>query len=262
MAIERMGWLGAGRDDARMRFFWRTSATSLPTSRTWLKRLEPKNRRPGTSAPTLAVAWSGPLDVLGALRSHPEPADVAIDSATVEARSRFDVHGGNVRNHDLLLRGSCHGEPLVVCIEAKAGEPLGATVAEQAASAAKALAANPRSQATARITQLVNRLCRYPIDDARVSALRYQLLTAWAGTPAEATTAARAVFVLHEFRTAERPEDKSSSNGAELERFADVVLGCALPSTTSVPWCQRVPDVETVDATLFVAHVVSDLRLP
>src|SRR5690348_2289112 len=125
-----------------MRFFWRTAGECLSASGAWLDRLELKNRSPGTSAPTLALAWSGPLDVLGALASNPELEDVSIDRVIVEARSTFDTHGGNVRNHDLLLRGTSSGEPLVVCIEAKAGEPLGATVAEQAAAAGAALAAN------------------------------------------------------------------------------------------------------------------------
>jgi hypothetical protein len=243
-----------------MRFFWRSVGTNLTAYRGWLNRVESKNRSPGTSAPTLALAWSGPLDVLGTLATHPELSDLAIHDVIVEAKSSFDAYGGNVRNHDLVLRGTSSGAPLVVCIEAKAGEALGATIQEQAAAALKALQANPRSKASARLTDLVKRLCCYPIDDARVGALRYQLLTAWAGTLVEAADAAQAVFVLHEFRTEQRREDKSSLNGAELARFADVVLGCELPSTAAVPWCVRVPDAPSVDAALYVAHVVTDMR--
>jgi hypothetical protein len=243
-----------------MRYFWRSTDKRLLSYHAWLQRLENKNRKPGTSAPTLALAWSGPLDVLGALSTHPELGDVAVHSVIVEARARFDAYGGNVRNHDLVLRGTSNGEPLVVCIEAKAGEPLGATIAEQAMAAAKAHDANPRSNAFARLADLVGRLCRYPIDDGRVSALRYQLLTAWAGTLAEATHSTRAVFVLHEFRTQERPDDKSSVNGPELTRFGDAVLGCELPNPGTAPWCVRVPDAASSTAALYVAHVVSDMR--
>ena len=94
----------------------------------------------------------------------------------------------------------------------------------------------------------------------RPSASPTQLLTAWAGTLADAADTAHAVFAAHEFRTDQRPEDKSSLNGAELTRFADAILGCDLPSPDSVPWCACVPDVAGIHAALYVAHVVTDLR--
>lgn len=244
-----------------MRFSWRTHDSSLRSHAAWLDHIDPKNRRPGTSAPTLAAAWSGPQDLLGALATNPRLGDVVVRSATVEARTSFDAYGGNVRNHDLVVRAvTADGEPVVVCVEAKAGEPLGATVAEQARAGAEAKHANPNSNASARLAGLVTRLCRYAIDDPRVATLRYQLLTAWAGTLTDAAEAAHAVLALHEFRTDERPEDKSLLNGAELARFADAVLGCELPAPSIVPWCMRVPDAGGIDAALYVAHVVTDLR--
>ena len=244
-----------------MRFFWRADTIALRSHNAWVDQLEDKNRQPGTSAPTLAAAWSGPLDLLGALATHPDLDPLTVRRATVEAKVAFDAYGGNVRNHDLLLHAAtAGGEPVVVCVEAKAGEPLGATVAEQARAAAKAKQANPNSNAPARLTDLVTRLCRYSLDDARVGATRYQLLTAWAGTLADAADAAHAVFVLHEFRTDQRPEDKSLVNGAELARFADTVLACELPARDKVPWCVRVPAVAGIRAALYVAHVVTDLR--
>jgi uncharacterized protein DUF6946 len=244
-----------------MRFSWRSDASLLPNHTAWVDHIDDKNRKPGTSAPTLAAAWSGPLDLLGVLATHPRLAHVIVRSATVEAKTSFDAHGGNVRNHDLVLRGATvDGEPVVVCVEAKAGEPLGASVAEQARAAAKAKQAKRNSHAYARLTDLVTRLCRYPIDDARVAGLRYQLLTAWAGALADAADTAHAVFAVHEFRTDQRPEDKSSLNGAELVRFGDAVVGCDLPSPDAMPWCVRVPDVAGVHAALYVAHVMTDLR--
>jgi hypothetical protein len=90
--------------------------------------------------------------------------------------------------------------------------------------------------------------------------LRYQLLTAWAGTLTNAAGAAHAVLVLHEFRTDQRPDDKSTLNGAELIHFGEAVLGCNLPHSRTIPWCFRVPDLAGVSAALYVAHVVTDLR--
>jgi hypothetical protein len=244
-----------------MRFFWRTNATLLAGHKAWLNRVDAKNLKAGTSAPSLAAAWSGPADLFGALALNPRLADLTLESATVEGRASFDAYGGNVRNHDLVLRAAnADGEPIVVCVEAKAGEPLGATVAEQARAAGNAKLKNPNSKAATRLTELVERLSRYPIDDARVASLRYQLLTAWAGTLADATDAAHAVLAVHEFRTDQRPEDKSVLNGAELARFADVVLGCELPTPQDPPWCVRVPDVGGTQAALYVAHVLTDLR--
>jgi hypothetical protein len=201
------------------------------------------------------------LDLLGALARHPNLAGLTVHHATVEAKTSFDTYGGNVRNHDLVLRAAtAEGDPVVVCVEAKAGEALGCTLAEQMQAATKAKEANPDSKASARLAELVTRLCRFPIDDPRVASLRYQLLTAWAGTLADAADAVHAVFALHEFRTDQRPDDKSALNGAELARFAEGVLGCDLPGTRAIPWCIRVPEVAGVPAALYVAHVVTDLR--
>jgi len=244
-----------------MRFFWRSPATPMSSYGDWIAQLDRKNRRPGTSAPTLAAAWAGPLDLLGALSSQAALRDLALQEVTIEARARFDAYAGNVRNHDLVLRGhAADGAPVVICVEAKAGEPLGATVGEQLERARKALDSNPRSKAAERVYGLIERFCEQGIEDKRIAALRYQLLTAWAGTMEDAAGAAHAVFVVHEFRTDDRPEDKSPMIAAELAAFAGTVLGCSLPSADAIPWCVEVPSVTEVAAQLYVAHVVTDLR--
>lgn len=243
-----------------MRFFWRSQGNRIPSYADWIGRLDKKNQVKGTSAPTLATAWSGPLDLLNALGTQPTLASLTILEAVIEKRATFDDYPGNVRNHDLLLRArNADGEHVTVCVEAKAGEPLGATVADQHAAALVAKSRNPASNAAARVTDLVDRYCRYPLRDQRTSQLRYQLLTAWAGTLEDAAASKHAVLAVHEFRTEQRPADKTAVNGAELERFADVVLGCTLPASTSTPWCVRVPDVVGVDTAFHVAHCVTNL---
>jgi hypothetical protein len=52
----------------------------------------------------------------------------------------------------------------------------------------------------------------------------------------------------------------AAANGAELARFADAVLGCQLADHDAIPWCVDVPGVADLDAQLYVAHVVTDLR--
>ena len=201
------------------------------------------------------------MDPLGALAKHRSLANLVVRSATVEKKTRFDEYRGSPRNHDLvLLAATADGEPVVVCVEAKAGEELGETVAKQIKAANRAEEANPRSSAPARIDDLVRRCCRLTKDDPKVAALRYQLLTAWAGTLADAEGAAHAVFALHEFRTNRRPHDKSAINGADLAMFAEVVLEYHLPGAEAIPWCVRAPDVEGIPAALYVAQVVTDLR--
>src|SRR4051794_27769016 len=111
-----------------MRFFWRSADTPLSAHSGWVKRLEDKNRVTGTSAPTLATTWAGPLDLLAALAQDPDLGDLTLQDATVEMKSTFDHRGGNARNHDLVVRASTKsGEPVIIFVEAKAGEPLGAT---------------------------------------------------------------------------------------------------------------------------------------
>jgi hypothetical protein len=85
------------------------------------------------------------------------------------------------------------------------------------------------------------------------------LLTGWAGTLSDAAGHDHAVFAIHEFRTDQRPDDKTKKNRKALDGFADAVLGCELPAG-GPPWCAPIPDVEGVDAKLYLAHVVTDLR--
>jgi hypothetical protein len=247
-----------------MRFFWRTDEEPLSDHARWIGKIDRKNQQPGTSAPTLANAWSGPLDLLNALATVPDLAGLTVRQLVVEKRASFDIYRGNVRNHDLVMSATTStDEPVVVCVEAKAGEKLGDVVAQQRKRAQrakeKARAQNKDSKATERLDELILRLCRGGATDTRVKDLRYQLLTGWAGTLADAKNSKHAIFAIHEFRTDQRPEDRSQHNRDELDRFADAVLGCVLP-IRQPPWCMRVTDVDGVDAKLYLAHVVTDLR--
>jgi len=172
-------------------------------------------------------------------------------------KSTFDQSGGNARNHDLVVRASTtSGEPVTIFVEAKAGEPLGATVATQRKIAAKAKQKNADSKAEKRLNDLVNSLGR---EDPRIEDVRYQLLTAWAGALASATGVRHAVLAVHEFWTDVRPRDKTSANAKALELFADVVLGFQLDPGRTIPWCQRLPHTTSPDTSLYLAHVATDL---
>jgi hypothetical protein len=211
----------------------------------------------GTSAPTLATVWAGPLDLLAALAEDPHLEDLTIQEATVEMKSTFDRSGGNARNHDLAVCASAtSGERVIIFVEAKAGEPLGATVAMQRKAAAKAKQKNADSKAEKRLNDLVN---SYGREGPRIEEVRYQLLTAWAGALASATGFRHVVLAVHEFRTDVRPKDKTPANAKALELFADVVLGFQLNPGRTIPWCQRLPHTPSPGTSLYLAHVATDL---
>ena len=195
-----------------MRFFWRSEDAPLTAHSAWLKRLERKNRVSGTSAPTLATAWSGPMDLLAALETHPELVDLVIHDGIVEMKSTFDDRGGNARNHDLVVHAStASGEPVAVFVEAEAGEPLGETVAKQRVMAANAKEKNDRSKAEKRLVDLVDSLGR---GDPRIQDVRYQLLTAWAGTLASASGFKHAVLaVIVSDRRSTQRQDEGERHG-------------------------------------------------
>lgn len=156
----------------------------------WNKRLDGKNRRLGTSAPTLAAVRAGPVELFGALQRQPALTGLVMDEVVVERQSAVDEFTG-ARNHDLVVRGHLpDGDGLVLCVEAKAGEDFGATVAQQARTAATAKAnaegtattgKAKSSNASARLDGLLRRFVPYPVEEQRVQKLRYQLLTALAG---------------------------------------------------------------------------------
>ena len=150
----------------------------------------------------------------------------------------------------------------VVCVEAKAGEDLGTTIAAQRVEAERAKAANPRSNATARLDGLLRRFVSPDHPPEETDRLRYQLLTALAGTIAEASAigAAHAVLMLHDFRTDERRDDLASEHDDQLRAFARAVFGVDTPPRGSVPWCVHLGSVaEAPTLELYLAWAVTDL---
>jgi hypothetical protein len=71
------------RHGSRVRFFWRSDAHPLASYSSWVDQLDDKNRRLGTCAPTLAAVWSGPIDLIGALATHPALASLSVQRVTI-----------------------------------------------------------------------------------------------------------------------------------------------------------------------------------
>jgi hypothetical protein len=173
------------------------------------------------------------------------------------------VHGGP-RNYDAVVHGHLPGgDRVVVCVEAKAGEALGQTV-EQYAKAAQHTLENKRpTNAPKRLEKLLERYARdYDAADDRVRLMRYQLLSALAGTETEAAAAGanHAILMIHEFLTDNRREDKTAAHMADFSRFTTVVFDCGHPGADALPWCFEVSAPSSMDARLYLAWALTDLR--
>lgn len=245
-----------------MRAFWR-SDVPLRSHADWRGHLDKKNRRAGTSAPTLATAWAGPVELCGALRRATALSDITVERVVVESQATFDQHGGGRRNHDLVLHGRlAQGDRVVVCVEAKAGEDFGPTVEGYRRAAERRVAKGERSNAPQRLSDLLADYLPHKPDEECVRKLRYQLLSALAGTEAAAarTGAQHAVLMLHEFITDQRPGGQVVDHERDLRRFVTTVFDREPPGSQELPWCFEVPPPKAMAAKLYLARAVTDLR--
>jgi hypothetical protein len=245
-----------------MRTEWKDQAKPLLSHADWCDQVAKKNRKQGTSAPTLAAVWSGPVELHGALSREPHLRDLCLTKVVVERESHFDAHGGP-RNHDLVAHGHLpDNETVIVCVEAKAGEHLDRTVERYDKDAWNKRANGQATNAPERLAALLNRYVPYDQAEERVRLMRYQFLSALAGTEAEAESndADHAVLMLHDFMTDERPDDKTAEHAADWHRFCTTVFDCETPPADDVPWCFEVPAPETMQARLYLAWAVTDLR--
>lgn len=184
---------------------------------------------PGRSAYEFANAWckdgvAVPAAMVDLLDSHVATRGVRPVEGVPEARIHFDQRGGEPRNADLALRGEGPHGPFAITVEAKADESFGQLVSEVLADAIdRGLESN--SGAVPRVQSLVASLLPPRGLEKRsrpaLRNLRYQLLTAVAGTLAYAREigAARALLVIHEFVTDRTTDAKHAANSRDLDGF-------------------------------------------
>src|SRR5690606_16008632 len=143
-----------------------------------------------------------PAELSTALAADPDLAKVQRVCGSPEHRIRFDRLSGEPRNADLALVGHDALGRVAIPIEAKADEPYGEAIADALAAATDRRISNPRSKGLLRIEQLALALLPpYQRRLPRIHNLRYQLLTATAGSLAyaEEISANRTVMIVHEF---------------------------------------------------------------
>ena len=158
----------------------------------------------GFSAKELARLWlagDGAEAARCALR--PVLPGLRFENAVAEAMVSFDSYAGGVRNHDVLAKGRTAGGQVLVGVEGKVNEPLGARIKGQYHTADKTKAEGKNTNLEKRINHLLAAILgATAAHDLRVGDLRYQLFTAIAGTVAAATANTFAVaVVIHLIRT-------------------------------------------------------------
>jgi hypothetical protein len=157
---------------------------------------------------------------------------------------------GGPRCHDLALQAGQNGSPVTICIEAKADESFGDTVAMELKNAIDQLEkwkekqkekqsqGQKVRQATTKFPNRLDWLTRSVLglpafeDDKllkvsdSVAELPYQLLSAIAGTllEAEHKMACKAVLVIHELRTIRTKDVNLDANATALNHFLRLLL--------------------------------------
>ena len=139
--------------------------------------------------------------------------------------SEFDDLRGNGRNHDLLIIAKdLGGNRIVVSVESKVDEPFGKTLADYMDDIQKKRDNNITTQSDKRILALKNAILPN-ISIQEFNKLRYQLLTAVAGTLSEAKkrNAKSAIFVVQTIFTNKIDPFKHQINQTDLDRFVDAI---------------------------------------
>jgi hypothetical protein len=186
----------------------------------------------------LARAWfvspgpACPQEIIDLLASHPRTTDVKLLEGIPEHVTSLPERGEG-RNHDLLLYGRGALGDVVISVEAKVDEPFGETIGSYWK---KARTSGVPTRAPERIEALLAMLfgakARPDADPWR--ALRYQLMTAVAGTAIEAASreADLAVVIVHEFLTEDINEANRSMNAEDFVAFVKVFCDLRVDDVT------------------------------
>ncbi|MDO9410085.1 hypothetical protein [Patulibacter sp.] len=182
----------------------------------------------GYSAMELARLWltdAGPATTAEALRGAFD--GLTIECGQAEAQVSFDRHPGGVRNHDVLAHGRTADGAVVVGIEGKVNETLDETVDEKYAKAKATRDAGKNTNLDTRVDELLAGIFGRGIaEDPTLGALRYQLLSAVAGTVAAADdNTIGAAVVVHLISTPQAKPEKFADTRAAVDAFA-AALGC------------------------------------
>lgn len=173
----------------------------------------------------LARAWCPeggpecPTAISALLSTHEWTRDLRLDEVRPEHVTPLPERGEG-RNHDLWARGTAGSNPFTLCVEAKADEPFGDTIGENCAKALQRSDATGAVRRARALLQVAFGAEAAPDRDPW-KFLRYQLLTAIAGTALQARMdgATRAALVIHEFQGSQTDRARLERNAADLQAF-------------------------------------------
>lgn len=205
---------------------------NIHTVEDWRSHAPPEHENQwaaGRSAQCMAETWTAeapPEAVRALLEDHADFGAFAFDEAIAEPECRipFDAYG-RPRQADLAFTVRDARGTVAVTVEGKADEPFDQYLGRTLADAVDRGLAGP-SNGVRRVEDLAASLLPprklgsdVPVLPA-LHQLRYQLLTAVAGTVAYAAGRAdRAVLIVEEFATVETREDRRQRNHEDLDRF-------------------------------------------
>jgi len=187
----------------------------------WFLKCPPEGKekhwKDGRSAKETAKHWLHTIP--SQFKSILSELDLKFKICSPEFVSRFDEYGGNGRNHDLvIITENIAGEKVLIAIESKADEEFGPTISEAIQNAEIRYQQNPRSNGLRRIQELRFALFGSHLDEQHLP-LRYQLLTAVAGTLSEAKiqNASKAIFIVQTFLSDETNWNNFHRNEDDLK---------------------------------------------
>ena len=199
--------------------------------RAWTRPKRDYHWRAGRSAMELARAWFVspvpvcPTEIASLLDSHPGTAGVTLTKGIPEHVTSLPERGEG-RNHDLLLLGHVGPGSIVISIEAKVDEPFGETIGAYWRRTTRTARSTRAPQRIEALLTMVFGTAARP-DTAPWDGLRYQLLTAVAGTAIEASSrqAAVAAVLIHEFHTEKLNREKADVNARDFQGFVSALVG-------------------------------------
>ena len=161
---------------------------------------------------------------------------VTFEHAIPEFEASFDSYQGQPSRLDFGVCGQAGPtQSLFVGVEAKVDEPFGnTTVGQRYGNAVKTRCSGKRTNAPDRVKGLLSRYFS-DYDDPRTSkfsGIRYQLLTAAAGTAAVHKDVS--VLYVLVFKTRLYDEQKGAENHEDYERFVDCAGGKSIAHDASV----------------------------
>jgi len=191
------------------------------------------------------------LDTCGALRGF------KLATLRPEHETKLDAYGRG-RQHDAVVYGLAGGRRVALCIEAKADETFGKTIAEELASGQAKLSNGKNTNIVKRIHGLVRRVFGRDVD-AELGALRYQLLHAVAGALIESGEADLGAFIVHEFVSRSCDAKKVEANHEDFSRFVRLLTG-SLNVVSGAMYPVKLPDAPGAESPrLFVGKVSTRL---